>query len=452
MLSLPAWLLLSAVVATPSEVDLVVFMAQGCPHCQQLRPDLEQLRSAGYRVQEVDALAHRATAADWKVDSVPTLIVLRDQKEVDRIVGRLTQADILKRLPKSENSQARSFSPSTPTRSIGSISDATPPAKDELRNLNRQSQVVPASANIPTTQPNPSPVDTQLIEQRDVEMKQGDGVLFHAKQKALAATVRLRIESESLQSNGSGTVVWSQNGEALIITCGHIFRDMNKNDQLYVDFYRDGNWVMVPGQVLQFFADKHDIGMVRCSLPYAVQPVGINYTEPLAVGTAAFSIGCDRGTPPAIRETQITSLNRYLGEANIEVHGAPVDGRSGGGLFDSQGNLVGVCNAADHQENKGLYAGQAQIAYQLQALTLAIPSVSSQRFAELDTTRGQNEWLPQPSAPANAQTTSEDTEVIMIVRDGKNPPREVRVAQPTTELLNWIERQSIQSETTSPHP
>jgi thiol-disulfide isomerase/thioredoxin len=438
MLSLPAWLLLSAVVATPSEVDLVVFMAQGCPHCQQLRPDLEQLRLAGYRVQEVDALAHRSTAADWKVDSVPTLVILRDQKEVDRIVGRLTQADILKRLPKSESSPAQPFSPSTPSRSIGSISDATPPAQDQLRNLNRESQVVPASANIPAVQPTPSPVDTQPMTPRD-------GGLFQAKQKALAATVRLRIESESLQSNGSGTVVWSQNGEALIITCGHIFRDMNKTDQLYVDFYRDGNWVMVPGQVLQFFADKHDIGMVRCALPYAVQPVGINYAEPLAVGSAAFSIGCDRGTPPAIKETQITSLNRYLGEANIEVDGAPIDGRSGGGLFDSKGNLVGICNAADHQENRGIYAGQAQIVYQLQALSLAIPSVSSQQFAELDTTRGQNEWLPQPTSSADVPTSNDDTEVIMIVRDGKNPPREVRVAQPTAELLNWIEQQSTQN-------
>ena len=458
MFSLPAWLLLSTLVAAPADVDLVVFMAQDCPHCQQLRPELEELRTAGYRVQEVDALAHRSTAVAWKVESVPTLIILRNQKEIDRVVGRLSKSDLIKRLPTENTPAVNPFASQPPTRSIGSISDAPSLtsaqnldgaqnlnggqalngaqalADDRLRNLNRESQVVTASATTPAASFNSAA----------------------AKQKALAATVRLRIESENMQSNGSGTVIWTQNGEALIITCGHIFRDMKSSDQLFIDFYRNGNWVNAPGQVLQFFADKHDIGMVRCTLPFEVEPVGINYSEPLAVGSPVFSIGCDRGTPPAIQETQITCLNRYLGEPNIEVAGAPVDGRSGGGLFDAQGNLVGICNAADHQDNEGIYAGQGQIIYQLQTLSLQIPSAPSapaQRFAQLDTARGQNEWLPQEANPASsaaspAASSAATPEVIMIVRDGKNPPREVRVAQPTPELLNWIDQQSI----TSRHP
>lgn len=491
MFSLPAWLLLSTLVAAPADVDLVVFMAQGCPHCQQLRPELQELREAGFRVQEVDALAHRTTAAEWKVESVPTLVILRNQKEVDRVVGRLSKADLLKRLPTETAPAVNPFGSPSPTRSIGSISDAPSSTEDVLRNLNRESQVVPASVNIPPAQYNPSragnmpnsaaiaaagfermntPRDFPSLNQ-PMNAIPVDPVV--AKQKAMDATVRLRIESETMQSNGSGTVIWSQNGEALIITCGHIFRDMKPTDQLFVDFYRNGNWVNVPGQVLQYFADKHDIGMVKCALPFEVEPVGINYSEPLAVGSAAYSIGCDRGTPPAIRDTQITCLNRYLGEPNIEVAGAPVDGRSGGGLFDANGNLVGVCNAADHQDNEGIYAGQGQIVYQLQSLQLQIPSASTrnlaqtpavqlppqgtspsskpgsfepasnatspaQRFADIDTSRGQNEWLPQQEPSA---TTAQAAEVIMIVRDGKNPPREVRVSQPTPELLKWIDQQ-----------
>lgn len=469
MFSLPAWLLLSTLVAAPADVDLVVFMAQGCPHCQQLRPELEELRAAGYRVQEVDALSHRATAAEWKVESVPTLVILRDQKEVDRVVGRLSKGDLLKRLPTESPPPVNPFGSQSPTRSIGSISDAPSLTDDRLRNLNRESQVVPASATVPTSQYNPAAVTGRMPDPNSLNavgldrsnsprefpnLNQPMNTVpvdpIAAQQKALAATVRLRIESESMQSNGSGTVIWSQNGEAFIVTCGHIFRDMKNGDQLFVDFYRDGNWVNVPGQVLQFFADKHDIGMVKCVLPFEVEPVGINYSEPLAVGSAAFSIGCDRGTPPAIKETQITCLNRYLGEPNIEVAGAPVDGRSGGGLFDASGNLVGVCNAADHQDNEGIYAGQGQIVYQLQALSLQIPSATSaptQRFAQLDTARGQNEWLPQQEKSAAAIPVAAP-EVIMIVRDGKNPPREVRVAQPTPELLKWIDQQSTTAETT----
>lgn len=468
MFSLPAWLLLSTLVAAPSDVELVVFMAQGCPHCQQLRPELDELRTAGYRIQEVDALANRSVASEWKVESVPTLVILRGQKEVDRVVGRLTKTDLLKRLSTDPTPAVNPFATQAPTRSIGSISDAPAATDDRLRNLNRESSVVPASVNVPspafhgatTASLTPSrPSDPASLTTTGFErlnsprefpnLNQQPRVVpidpALAKQKALAATVRLRIESETMQSNGTGTVIWAANGEALIITCGHIFRDMKNTDQLFIDFYRDGNWVNVPGQVLQFYADKHDIGMVKCALPFEVEAIGINYSEPLAVGSTVFSIGCDRGTPPNIKETQITALNRYLGEPNIEAAGAPVDGRSGGGLFDASGNLIGVCNAADHQDNEGIYAGQGQIVYQLQALAISIPSATSTpspRFAQLETTRGQNEWLPETPAKSTPET-KDSAEVIMIVRDGKNPPREVRVAQPTPELLKWIDQQSV---------
>lgn len=472
MFSVPAWLLLATVVTAPTDVDLVVFMAQGCPYCQQLRPELEELRAAGFRVQEVDALAHRTTAAEWKVESVPTLVVLRNQKEVDRVVGRLSKTDLFKRLQTAPTPAVNPFGSPNPTRSIGSISDTPSLSEDRLRNLNRDSQVVTASSNTPSTAAPITAAPSTSASSAATAPGLSDPAALHnpgtdrptsprsfpnsgqpmnsipvdpriTQQKALAASVRLRIESETAQSNGSGTVIWSQNGEALVITCGHIFRDMKNGDQVFVDFYRDGNWVNLPGQVLQFFADKHDIGMVKCSLPFDIEPVGINYAEPLVVGSPAFSIGCDRGSPPAIKETQITYLNRYLGESNIEVAGAPIDGRSGGGLFDANGNLVGICNAADHHDNEGIYAGQGQIVYQLQALALQIPSANpaAPRFAQLETTRGQNEWLSQTPQAVTADTETA-AEVIMIVRDGKNPPREVRVAEPTPELLKWIDQQS----------
>ena len=47
---------------------------------------------------------------------------------------------------------------------------------------------------------------------------------------------------------------------------------------------------------------------------------------------------------------------RYLGPANVQVAGQPVQGRSGGGLFAVDGTLIGVCNAADPADNEGLFA------------------------------------------------------------------------------------------------
>ena len=63
--------------------------------------------------------------------------------------------------------------------------------------------------------------------------------------------------------------------------------------------------------------------------------------------------------------------NQHLGLTNYEIEGAPIDGRSGGGLFDQQGFLIGVCNAADYHENVGIYAGLGSIRKQLERIGMA---------------------------------------------------------------------------------
>ena len=46
---------------------------------------------------------------------------------------------------------------------------------------------------------------------------------FHAS--LLAATVRLRVEDAQGRSFGTGTIIDARSGEALVITCGHLFRE-----------------------------------------------------------------------------------------------------------------------------------------------------------------------------------------------------------------------------------
>ena len=77
------------------------------------------------------------------------------------------------------------------------------------------------------------------------------------------------------------------------------------------------------------------------------------------------AIGCDHGAPPTVRRSNISAIDKYVGAPNIEVAGQPVDGRSGGGLFTAAGKLIGVCNAADPQDNEGLYAGLETVHWQL---------------------------------------------------------------------------------------
>ena len=52
-------------------------------------------------------------------------------------------------------------------------------------------------------------------------------------------------------------------------------------------------------------------------------------------------------------------MNKFQGAPNLTVAGQPVQGRSGGGLFSSEGYVIGVCNARDPQEQQGLFAAPA---------------------------------------------------------------------------------------------
>jgi hypothetical protein len=88
-------------------------------------------------------------------------------------------------------------------------------------------------------------------------------------------------------------------------------------------------------------------------------------------GDRVATIGCSNGKDPTLLPQRITKLDRYQGPANIEVSGAPEEGRSGGGLFNLQGQLIGVCYAADYEGNEGLYAALESIPGELDRLKLA---------------------------------------------------------------------------------
>jgi hypothetical protein len=55
----------------------------------------------------------------------------------------------------------------------------------------------------------------------------------------------------------------------------------------------------------------------------------------------------------------------------LQVAGLPVQGRSGGGLFSTSGQLIGVCNAADPADQEGLFAAASTIHAQLDQAGLA---------------------------------------------------------------------------------
>jgi hypothetical protein len=182
----------------------------------------------------------------------------------------------------------------------------------------------------------------------------------------LEASVRLRIEDSDGFSYGSGTIIDTRQGEALVLTCGHVFRDSQGKGKILVDVFGPQPAQKLEGHLVSYDL-KRDVGLVsfRPGVPVTVALVAPPGHR-LLPGDKVISIGCDHGAPPSVRETKVTSLNKFSKPDNVEVAGQPVQGRSGGGLFDIEGYVVGVCNAADPTDKEGLYAAAPTIQEELE--------------------------------------------------------------------------------------
>jgi hypothetical protein len=252
----------------------------------------------------------------------------------------------------------------------------------------------------------------------------------------------LTIEDATGRSFGTGTIIDSRGGDALVLTCGHIFRESQGQGRIGVDLFGPGAPQGVAGRVVSYDLEK-DVALVaiRPGVPVQVAPVAPK-GQPVAKGDQVVTVGCNNGGPATAIYSRVTSLDKFLGPPNLQVAGLPVQGRSGGGLFNAAGQVIGVCNAADPADNEGLYAALPSIHGQLDKAGLsalyqgqaaqppvALASASAAINATPAAMNGTPTAAPLPTSFNAAeqavlnqvQAGAETAEVICIVRSHNNP-------------------------------
>lgn len=80
---------------------LVDFWATWCGPCKMIAPVLEEIaaeKAGALTVAKIDVDANPATARDYQVVSIPTLILFKDGQPVRRIVGAKGKAALLREI------------------------------------------------------------------------------------------------------------------------------------------------------------------------------------------------------------------------------------------------------------------------------------------------------------------------------------------------------------------
>jgi thiol-disulfide isomerase/thioredoxin len=335
--------------ASAQEVELLDFYLPTCGPCRAMAPTVERLEAEGVRVRRVDGSRETQLAAQLRVDSYPTFVAVANGREVGRIVGA-TQYESLKQLVSGASQQQPQQAASAgPQHTFAPVSG-------------RENSYAMANREFGAQQPvaaGPVPSDYA---------------------KLLSTTVRFTILEPNGRSFGTGTIIDARSGEALVVTCAHLFRGpdgkpIDPAGKISIELFDTATGAVrvaekVEGQLISHDFDA-DVALVAIRPSVAVPSSRVAMSPgDLQVGAPARSVGCDLGADPTVRESQIVDLNRYDGPPNIEAAGAPIQGRSGGGLFNAAGELIGVCNFADEPAGEGIYAGLASVHAQLDRIGL----------------------------------------------------------------------------------
>ena len=83
---------------TQKGVKLVEFFTTWCGYCKKQQPELEEMDKVW--IGQVDADKSPAIAANYKVNSFPTFLILKDGEEVERFSGYHKKENLMNKVIK----------------------------------------------------------------------------------------------------------------------------------------------------------------------------------------------------------------------------------------------------------------------------------------------------------------------------------------------------------------
>jgi hypothetical protein len=209
------------------------------------------------------------------------------------------------------------------------------------------------------------------------------GLTIPSNPKPWETVVRIKIKKDDKEWQfGSGTIISSSAEGSIILTAGHIFRlpgstqppPVHFRAPISVDLF-DGHFVKrgpatlscsekdLPGEVIDYDFTS-DVGLIRIrpGRELAASKVVPPRWRPMK-GMKMYAVGCSHGQDATAWDTTIldprvgmrnTATNQSF--AMIKCAHQPKPGRTGGGLYTTDGYVAGVCAFADPNEHVGLYA------------------------------------------------------------------------------------------------
>jgi len=70
------------------------FTADWCAPCKKTRPIVEEMKKEGFQFQIIDADYEQLLVKNFEVKSIPTFILIENEKEISRISGTKTKKEL----------------------------------------------------------------------------------------------------------------------------------------------------------------------------------------------------------------------------------------------------------------------------------------------------------------------------------------------------------------------